>query len=296
MRARESSGMSSGSASRPSNGCRSRARSSAPRRPGKSRPAEGRSRPASLRKLAGEVDFFVAVGNDELGQPDARAPRAARLPRARGHPRPAAAPGLHVRRLGTASGRSRSWARSCTRAARTRFPGTSSRRSTRSTSARATPTRSAPRARRESSWPPRGSCPTLLEAQVPLDALVRSGAGPGRGLRAGPARSSAAPGRLDHGPGRRKLRRGRALRLYAAAELPGAGRRTPTAQATRSQRASPSRSRAGTSRRSGSRFAARCGAAAMTGRGAYDGATSPSTLTRAVRVWRQSVAVWGIVV
>ncbi len=60
--------MSSGCASRPSSACPSRARSSPPTQAGKRPGAEARSPPGQLCNLAGAVDFFVAVGNDELGR------------------------------------------------------------------------------------------------------------------------------------------------------------------------------------------------------------------------------------
>ena len=116
--------------------------------------------------------------------------------------------------------------------------------------------------------------PTLLEAQVQLDALVLSARDSVRGLRAGAARPSAGLDRLDAGPGGRHIRRGRALRLLRRrARLPGpivnaygagdsfaAGLAFALARGDETEKALA--------------FAARCGAAAMTGRGAYEGQLS----------------------
>lgn len=112
--------------------------------------------------------------------------------------------------------------------------------------------------------------PTLLEAQVPLDALVRSG----RDLA-----EAYEPGRLDPPPGLIVSTMGREggsyvagedSGSYAAAELPGpvadaygagdsfaAGLAFALARGDKTEEALV--------------FASRCGAAAMTGRGAYEG-------------------------
>jgi ribokinase len=112
--------------------------------------------------------------------------------------------------------------------------------------------------------------PTLLDAQVPLDALVRSGRDPAEAY---------VPGRLDPPPrlvvstmGREggSYVAGERSGSYAAAELPG-----PVADAYGAGDSFAAGLAFALARDDDTEaalaFAARCGAAAMTGRGAYGG-------------------------
>ena len=205
---------------------------------------------------------------------DARATRAARLPCSCGDPRPTPAAGLHLRRREPESGRSRCWARSSIPTARDPLPWDELAKidAVYFTAGDADALRAARRARvlvataRE--------LPTLLEAQVQLDALVLSARDAGETYEPGQLEPQPQPGRLDDGSGRRNLRRRRALRLLRGCANCPVRSWTPTAQATRSRRGSPSRLRAGTGPKHALAFAANCGAAAMTGSGAYEGAAS----------------------
>jgi ribokinase len=112
--------------------------------------------------------------------------------------------------------------------------------------------------------------PTLIEAGVQLDALVRSGTDPGEAYE---------PGQIDPEPALVVATRGREggsfvaggqAGSYAAAELPG-----PLADAYGAGDAFAAGLTYALARGDGTEaalaFAARCGAAAMTGRGAYVG-------------------------
>jgi len=112
--------------------------------------------------------------------------------------------------------------------------------------------------------------PTLLDAQVPLDALVRSGRDPAEAFEAG--QLDPPPGLIVSTMGREggTYVAGERSGSYGAAELPGpivnaygAGDSFAAGLAFALAR--------GDEAEAALAFAARCGAAAMTGRGAYEG-------------------------
>lgn len=115
--------------------------------------------------------------------------------------------------------------------------------------------------------------PTLLEAQVSLDALVRSGRDPAEAYEAGqldppPALVVSTMGR-DGGTYVAGARSG----SYAAAEVPGPVVNTYGAGDSFAAGLAFALAR-GDGTEEALAFAARCGAAAMTGRGAYEGQLS----------------------
>ena len=181
-----------------------------------------------LLRLAGNCDFFVAVGNDETGPrgcPEALGRHVHAVTRAVTSP----AARVHVPRATTASGRSRSSARSSTHTAATRCRGASWRRSTLSTSAQVTVMRCGPHGRLACSSPAR-ELPTRR-----------------RRCRAGRARPQSTdpeetyePGQIEPAPKLVVTTRGREGGSYRAGDREGlvrSGRlpawsRTPTEQAT----------------------------------------------------------------
>jgi ribokinase len=227
-----------------------------------------------LRKLAGEVDFFVAVGNDELG--GVTRERLEQL----GFRVHAAVRDQPQRRAFTfvdAEGE-----RTITLMGDKLHPHGSDRLPWKElakvdavyfSAGDADALRAARQARvlvataRE--------LPTLVEAQVPLDALVRSGRDPAeayeRGLLDPPPGLAVTTTGRDGGSYLAGERSG----SYAAAELPGpvvdaygAGDSFAAGLAFALAR--------GDDTDAALAFGARCGAAAMTGRGAYEGQLSVS--------------------
>ena len=143
---------------------------------------------AELLRLAGNCDFFVAVGQRRDRAGGSRRARGARSPRPRGCARRAPAPRVHLPRGRTASGRSRSSARSSTPTAATRCLGASWRRSTPCTSAPVTRMHCARHDGRAFSSPPRASCP---RSPAPASSWTRSStARPIRRRRTSRVRSS----------------------------------------------------------------------------------------------------------
>ena len=112
--------------------------------------------------------------------------------------------------------------------------------------------------------------PTLLEAQVPLDALVRSGRDPAEAYEAGqldpPPRLIVSTMGREGGSYVADKRSG----SYAAAELPGPIANAYGAGDSFAAGLAFALAR-GDDTDEALAFAASCGAAAMTGRGAYDG-------------------------
>ena len=268
--------------------CRSRARSS-PRSDelgGAGRRRGGRGR--ELVRLGAEVDFFVAVGNDELGAAGSRAARAARLPRRTRRPATSRSGAPSPTSTRTASGRSRCWAEAPS-ARRRPAPLGRARRDRRGLLHRGRRGRAARRAA--------GARPRRDGARAP-DAR--------RGRRSSSMRSSAAastpseayePGQLDPQPSWSSRRWG----ARAARSSPGRARaalsRPPSCPAPvvrrlrRGRLASPRASRSPSARRRAteqrSRSPRSCGAAALTRRGAYEG--SPLCSGRTGRVVRREL-------
>jgi len=222
-----------------------------------------------LRNLAGEVDFFVAVGNDELGQQTRE--RLEEL----GFRVHAATRDQPQRRAFTfvdADGE-----RTITLLGEKLHPHGADRLpwdelaqidAVYFSAGDADALRAARRARvlvataRE--------LPTLVEAQVPLDALVLSARDPAEAYE---------PGQLDPPPGVVVSTRGaeggtyvaaERSGSYAAADLPGPVADTYGAGDSFAAGLTVALAR-GDGTEAALAFAARCGAAAMTGRGAYEG-------------------------
>ena len=212
-------------------------------RRGRSRPAAARSRPVQLRNLAGEADFFVALGNDELGRRRVRALelRGFRLHAAtRDEPQRRAFTFVDERgertitvigdRLVSARRDPLPWDELAAIDGSTSRAGDLGRASSRSAGARLVATA------RE--------LPTLLEAHVQLDALVGSARDPGE---------TYEPGQLDPPPSLIVSTRGREGGTMTPGGRSGRSRRrlpgpswTRTAPATRSRPGSHLRLRAET--------------------------------------------------
>ena len=113
----------------------------------------------------------------------------------------------------------------------------------------------------------------VARGQVQLDALVLSARDPSEAYE--PGQLDPAPGLIvsTRGPGGRHIRRGRALRLVSRRRASG-----PDRERVRRRRLVRGRARvcacARRRDRESARLRRRCGAAAMTGRGAYEGQLS----------------------
>ena len=220
-----------------------------------------------LAKLDGEAVLFTALGEDELGERSLRQ-LAAQGVRVEAAPRrePDAAR-VHARRRGRRADDHRPRARSSCRGSRTRSRGRSSSARTASSSSRATRSCCARRARarvlvataRELRRSPRqGSSSTRSSAarttwgrrSSPATSIRRRSCRSGR-------RAGRAAGRTRAGPSRPRRSRARSRTPTACGDAFAAGLTFALAR--------------GDELRDAIALAARCGAAALTGRGAYAG-------------------------
>ena len=181
--------------------------------------------------------------------------------------RRAAAARVHVRRRGRRADDHDDRPQAApARPRRRRFPGTSSRGATASTSAPATPTRCSSRAARACVVATARELATLRQASVELDALVSSGKDEAERYHTGTDRSRAASRRDDVGRARRLGAAGRPVHRRAAAAR---ARTTRTARGTASRPGSSFALAAGLEGLDALEFASRCGAGALAGPGVH---------------------------